>query len=150
MEIVTKDELENLDKNSHVSVISELTNKKYLVKYSGLIDDNIKDLYSKEISLFDLNKSPKNKKGELKKLGLNKTKTISSAVHIASAISSYARILINDYKNIPVNPCIVSDTDSAILTKPLPDHLVGKNLGQIKLVPEIKKGIFIKKNYIVL
>jgi len=39
----------------------------------------------------------------------------------------------------------MSDTDSAILTKPLPDHLVGKNLGQMKLVHEIKKGIFIKK-----
>jgi hypothetical protein len=39
----------------------------------------------------------------------------------------------------------MSDTDSAVLTKPLPDHLVGKELGQMKLVNEIKEGIFIRK-----
>jgi hypothetical protein len=42
-------------------------------------------------------------------------------------------MIINDYKNIPGNPCIMSDTDSAVLPKPLPDYLVGKDLGQMKL-----------------
>lgn len=39
----------------------------------------------------------------------------------------------------------MSDTDSAVLPYPLPNHLVGKEIGQMKLVHEIKKGIFIKK-----
>lgn len=39
----------------------------------------------------------------------------------------------------------MSDTDSVVLVKPLPDHLVGVNLGQLKLEQEIKKGVFIRK-----
>lgn len=39
----------------------------------------------------------------------------------------------------------MSDTDSAVLTRPLPKHLVGNKLGQMRLVQEIKKGIFIRK-----
>jgi hypothetical protein len=84
MEIVEKEIIENLDKYKNVSIISELDNNKYLVKYNSDIGENIRLLYSNDSSLFDL-----------KILGLNKTKTISSAVHIAAAISSYARLLIN-------------------------------------------------------
>ena len=147
LEIVSKESMLNLDWNTYVSIISELGNNKYLVKYSGLINDSIRDLYQidADFSIFNLNRTSTNKKGELKKLGLNKSKTVSSAVHIASAISSYARILINEYKNIPGNPCVMSDTDSAVLTKPLPNHLIGDGLGQMKLVHEIKKGLFIRK-----
>ena len=39
----------------------------------------------------------------------------------------------------------MSDTDSAILFKPLASSLVGRGLGQMKLEGRIKKGIFIKK-----
>lgn len=81
----------------------------------------------------------------MRKSGLNKIISSPSAVHIAAAISSYARILINEYKNIPGNPCIMSDTDSAVLSKPLPSHLVGRGLGQMKLVQEVSIGIFIRK-----
>jgi hypothetical protein len=84
---------------------------------------------------------------ELRESGLNKTVKASSAVHIAAAISSYARLLINEYKNIPGNPCIMSDTDSVVLPKPLPDHLIGVELGQLKLEHVIEEGIFIKKNF---
>ena len=68
-----------------------------------------------------------------------------SAVHIAAAIASYARIIINEYKNITDNPCIMSDTDSVVLPKPLPGYLVGDKLGQMRLENFIKEGIFIKK-----
>lgn len=118
-----------------------------MVKYSGLIDDSIKELFNRDIFAGDLNKTSKNKNNELKRLGLKKNKTISSAVHISAAISSYARISINEFKNIPGNPCVMSDTDSAVLTKPLPDYLVGDGLGQMKLVYEIKQGIFIRKKF---
>lgn len=54
-------------------------------------------------------------------------------------------MILNDYKNIPGNPCIMSDTDSAVLPNPLPDNLVGNGLGQMKLENKIKRGIFIRK-----
>jgi hypothetical protein len=142
MEIVDKEKKESLDVSHNVSIVSELTENKYLVKYNGKISEVIKDLYVKNIP--DLNLS---KKTKVKDLELNKTKTVSSAVHIASAISSYARILINEYKNIPGNPCVMSDTDSVVLTKPLPDSLVGDKLGQMKLVYEINSGIFLRKKF---
>jgi len=99
-------------------------------------------------------------KTNLRESGLNKPKSVPSAVYIAAAISSYARIIINEYKNIissyariiineykniPGNPCIMSDTDSAVLPYPLPQHLVGKEIGQMKLEQVITEGIFIKK-----
>lgn len=48
MEIVNKKEAENLDKNTNVSIMSDLGNGKYLVKYSGQINDNLRKLYSKD------------------------------------------------------------------------------------------------------
>lgn len=78
-------------------------------------------------------------KSQLKLSGFNKTASVPAAVHIAAAISSYARMIINEYKNIPGNPCIMSDTDSAVLPYPLPDKLVSNDLGKMKLVNEIKK-----------
>ena len=146
MEIVDKEKaIEVLDLTHNVSIISELSNNKYLVKYSSEIDWTIKELYlSGEFNLKE-QKSIRSSFKKIKKLEINKSKTFPSAVHIAAAISSYARILINEYKNIPGNPCIMSDTDSAVLPYPLPDHLVGKGIGQMKLVHKINSGIFIRK-----
>ncbi len=145
LKIVSKEKAMELDKIHNVSVISDLTDNKYLVRYSGNISNSITKYYktntlnsnNKKINIYD--------RDELSKLGLNKKITVPSAVHIAAAISSYARILINDYKNIPGNPCIMSDTDSAVLPYSLPNNLVGEDLGQMKLVHKINKGIFIKK-----
>jgi len=39
----------------------------------------------------------------------------------------------------------MSDTDSVVLSKSLPEGLVGDNLGKIKLEYKIKKAIFIRK-----
>lgn len=132
MLIVDKTEAENFDKNINVTVISELNNNKYLIRYNGKFTDNIRKLYSKDPLNVKNNKIFT--KTELKKSGFNKTRVVPSAVHIAAAISSYARISNNEYKYIPGNPSIMSDTDSVVLTKPLPDCLVGRNLGQMKLV----------------
>ena len=143
--IVDKDEAEYLDKNTNVSIISEINENKFFVKYKGKISDSIRKIYKKdplvpvEDQLIKLNKS------ELNKSGLNKSKSVPAAVHIAAAISSYARMIINEYKNIPGNPCIMSYTDSAVLPYSLPDNLVNSDLGQMKLVSKIKHGIFIKK-----
>ena len=45
MQIVDKQEAEYLDKNTNVSILSELTGDKYLVKYSGLINDKLRKAY---------------------------------------------------------------------------------------------------------
>jgi len=146
LKIVNKAEVEYLDKNTNLSVVSELSNDKYMVRYSGQISDRLRKHYKKDpLTIMEKNKNLNYSKESLKKIGLNKTKNVPSAVHIAAAIASYARLAINEYKNIPGNPCIMSDTDSVVLTKPLPDNLIGDELGQLKLVHIITEGIFIKK-----
>jgi hypothetical protein len=102
-------------------------------------------LYSKDPLITGINIEKVYSKDELKKSGANKSRNVPSAVHIAAAISSYARLIINDYKNIPGNPCVMSDTDSVVLTKPLPERLIGNEIGQMKLEQVVLKGIFIKK-----
>lgn len=143
--IVDKTEALNLDKNNSISVFSELTDNKYLIKYKGQISDKISKHYKKEYLNTETNKLKFYDKIELGKSGLNKKINVPSAVHIAAAISSYARILINEFKNIPGNPCIMSDTDSVFLTKPLPEYLINKKLGYMKLENEALNGIFIRK-----
>ena len=143
--IMDKKEVAELDKNKNISIISELTDNKYLVGYKGNISDNIRKLYKKDPLKINSNDKKILSKAELLNIGINKKKNTPSAVHIAAAISSYARIIINKYKNIPGNPCIMSDTDSVVLTKPLPDHLIGKGIGQMKLENVITEGIFIRK-----
>jgi len=81
----------------------------------------------------------------MNEIGLGKNRGVNSAVHIASAISSYARMIINDDKNIPDNPCIMSDTESVVLLNKLDESLIGTELGQMKLEYEIVHGIFIRK-----
>lgn len=48
MDIIDKKEAEKLDKNSNVSIFSELGNDKYLIRYSGKINDNIRKLYKND------------------------------------------------------------------------------------------------------
>lgn len=145
MKIVDKKEAEALDKTCNVSIFSELADNKYLVKFSGKLSESILNLLSESLESKNLNKTYEYSKEQLRKSGLNKTISVPSAVHVAAAITSYARIIINEYKNIPGNPCIMSDTDSAVLPFPLPSHLVGKELGQMKLENVIELGIFIRK-----
>ena len=55
---------------------------------------------------------------------------INSNVSIASAITAYARIFMMPYK---INyDCYYSDTDSIFISEPLPNELVGVELGQFK------------------
>lgn len=138
-------ELKKTANDSVQRATAKLSNNKVLVKYSDKIPYNIKKLY-KENQL-NLTSSENNKlsKTQLKELDFFKKRGVPSAVHIASAIAAYARILINEYKNISDNPCIMSDTDSVVLPYPLSEELVGKELGQLKLEYNVKKAIFIRK-----
>jgi DNA polymerase type B, organellar and viral len=64
-------------------------------------------------------------------------------VAIASAITAEARIFMSQFKNDPTFKLYYSDTDSIVVNKPLPDHMVGNALGQLKLEYIIKKAVFL-------
>lgn len=57
-------------------------------------------------------------------------RNVKANVAIAAAITSYARIHMNKIKQLSI--VIYSDTDSAITTEPLPDNLIGKDIGMFK------------------
>jgi hypothetical protein len=66
-------------------------------------------------------------------------------IAIASSITAYARIFMSNIKNVgasgPSNIKIYySDTDSIVIDSELPEQLVGKALGQVKLEHIIKRA----------
>jgi hypothetical protein len=63
------------------------------------------------------------------------------SVGIASAITSYSRIHMTQFKNLPDNLMYYTDTDSAVMEKPLDKSLVGKELGQMVLEKEYKEFV---------
>ena len=71
-----------------------------------------------------------------------------SSLGLASAITAYARIGINEVKlklsKDHPDSLLYSDTDSLFCKSPLPDDLVGPNLGQFKLVKKVSKIYIIK------
>lgn len=64
-------------------------------------------------------------------------------IAVASAITSYARIYMSYFKNNSDFNLYYSDTDSAVINKPLPDNLIGNALGQLKLENTITKAVFL-------
>lgn len=84
------------------------------------------------------------KKEEISEVNIHqKSRGTFSSIPIAVAITANARISISQFKNIPGNPLIYSDTDSAVLPLPLSDEFTGKLIGQMSLVNTIKEGFFI-------
>lgn len=134
IKIMKVDEVNKFLKNYNYKYISELNNNYVIIKYSSRINEKLRNLYN----IDDLNKK------DLDKLGLYKLRGVPSAVQIAAAISSYARIEINKYKNMKDNFCYYSDTDSVILENKLQNSFVGTDLGQMKLEYIINEGILIR------
>jgi hypothetical protein len=64
-------------------------------------------------------------------------------IAIASTITAGARIQMSYFKNNPNFNLYYSDTDSAIVEKVLPESMVGKELGLVKLEYAIKKAVFL-------
>jgi hypothetical protein len=62
-------------------------------------------------------------------------------VAIAAAITSKAQMIMMDYKNNPDFDVYYTDTDSIFTDKPLPEHLVGDELGQMKNESMDKWGV---------
>lgn len=63
---------------------------------------------------------------------VNIQKAIKSHVGIAAAVTAYGQAEMIKYKTIPGNEVYYSDTDSVILSKELPDNMVGEGIGQLK------------------
>jgi hypothetical protein len=62
---------------------------------------------------------------------------------IAIFTTAYARMHMAKFKMDYANNLYYSDTDSLVLDCPLPDHLVGSDLGQFKLEREVSEGVFL-------
>ncbi|GKD72653.1 DNA polymerase-like protein [Tanacetum coccineum] len=63
----------------------------------------------------------------------------NSAVQLAAAITASARIYMYPY--ISRDDCYYTDTDSVVLSQPLPEELISSSiLGMLKLEDQIVKG----------
>lgn len=73
----------------------------------------------------------------------------NTAVHIAAAITAYARIHM--YPHISRDDCYYTDTDSIVVKNPLPEEEVSPTvLGKFKLEHVIAKGLFLApKSYLL-
>jgi DNA polymerase type B, organellar and viral len=151
LRILNESEAKQLVKNHNFTYMSKLENGKVMIKYNSKVPEALRKLLKDSdtldvnsiVNFKDLNKTAQKKM--LKDFGFNQDYGIPSAVQISAAITAYGRMSINVFKNIPGNPCIMSDTDSAVLTKPLDPQFVGTEMGQMKLEHVIKHGIFIRK-----
>jgi hypothetical protein len=108
---VTKQELNSVLLLNLVKTYIELNNNLYVVLIEGNIDGSL---------LKSLNNNSKIKTKNI-------LASVNTNVSIASAITSYARIEMMQYKlNYDV---FYSDTDSIFTTDKLPDELIGNELG---------------------
>jgi hypothetical protein len=73
----------------------------------------------------------------------NKVKSTFTNVAIASAITAYARIIMDPYKRLTDNNCYYSDTDSIFVQKPLDSYMINNDIGFMKLEHKIKSAVFI-------
>jgi hypothetical protein len=65
------------------------------------------------------------------------------SVVISSAVTAYSRIFMSKFKNLKDNECAYTDTDSAALSKPLPDDFVGSGLGKMKLEYVLSNAVYL-------
>jgi len=142
MKIVNKKESKKITKNYNYSLFADLGQGKVLIKYSSKIHESLRKLV-KDFDSQDIN-------NDISLSTLSRNRGVPSAVQISAAISAYARISINKFKNIPGNPCIMSDTDSVVLPKQLPSNFIGYDIGDMKLEHQIEEGIFIRKKLYAL
>jgi hypothetical protein len=105
--IIDNDELYEYVENYDISNIIELDNNKSLISY----------LNQNKINYMLLNNEVKS----------------NISISIAAGITAYSRIHMTQFKNNPNYELFYTDTDSIDINTPLPDHLVGKELGQMKL-----------------
>jgi hypothetical protein len=141
--IVDFNKLQSLLLSRKLLDIKELDEGSYLVNYDSKLSlENVRN-FNLDISKF-FNKN--------KDMETNKTQNFVS-VSTASAITSYARIYINQIKMLILKlggNVYYSDTDSIVTDIKLPKEYVGDEIGKFKLEYFIKRAIFItSKTYIL-
>jgi hypothetical protein len=137
-----KERLYNIIKIYNSSIVSDFTTSKNisytLIRYNELPNqDHLNNMFKNNfISEEEFN--------SLKKYSDMKIQKLNIAVHIASAITAYARIYMHKFKMQYKDSIYYSDTDSLILDKKISDDLISDNkLGLFKLEHKIKRGVFI-------
>jgi hypothetical protein len=125
------------DNFNSIEILSNDSADKYIYKFADSIVDII-DLGDSKLIITNNNNNNINTALD------NGTENHNINIAIASAISSYARIHMSQFKNNPDYKLFYSDTDSAYTNKPLPDHQVSNTeLGKMKLDFVANKGIFL-------
>lgn len=126
IKLVDNKGLEEIISKYHYNYIGKITEEITLIKYGPRLNEKLRLIYKENAKDVNLN--------EIKDLQVNRTfkkvRSMPSAVKISAMISGFGRASINPYKNIQGNKCIASNTDSLILTHPLPNDLIGTGLGQ--------------------
>ena len=112
-----------------------------LVKSSGPIDPELTRIINDE-KLYDNKYDQFNSPNPW---GANK-----SSVQYCAAITAYARMYLNQFKNNKENIYLGGDTDSIIMSKPLDKKFVGNELGQFKLEFVIKEAFYHSKKFYLL
>lgn len=137
--IVSKDELKYLCFKHDIREIHEINDDRYMITYNNSINElGLQKALKNEIIDYDTYDDLIDS-DELAK------KNVNTAVHIAAAITSYARIVMHKYKIKVEKNLLYSDTDSLFLTKPLqPRDCSDTTLGKFKL-----EGIYDKAYFIV-
>ena len=125
---VTKTELKNIGLSHNVESVLKNHDDLYVVLLKGNLNHELLDDLNKIREDLDINYN----------MILNPTKNVKSNVAIAAAVTAYAQIEMMKYKTLPNVGIYYTDTDSIIMDKPLPNHLEGKELGQMK--NELGKG----------
>lgn len=114
-----------------------LINNKYLIQYENTPIPK-KLIYAKKLGYISQEEFEKEIQKKYQSRHLNK------AVHIAAAITSYARIHMHKFKTLYNNQCYYTDTDSVFLEKPLdPKYVSKEELGKMKLVTKCEEAIFL-------
>lgn len=75
---------------------------------------------------------------------VSKDNRSKSSISVSAAITAYARIYMSQFKKPDQDfNLFYTDTDSIFIDKPLFDHLIGKELGEMKLEYILKKAVFL-------
>lgn len=114
---ISVDQLQKIKQSYNVTNIHYIGNGMYTLSVLKKINDSA-DLYKNSIDT-------------------------ETAVQIASAVTSYSRIYMYNFKNIPGNECYYTDTDSIFVKHKIDQKYIGSELGDFKLEYEFKKAYFI-------
>jgi len=130
--LINKDILNNILLTRVINAVIKIKDNLFLVLFSANLNNNL---------IKHLNNNNFNVKNHVKLSYNNLNKIVKSNVVISAAFTAYARIEMIRYKNLEGYIIYYTETDSIFTNKPLPSHLVGDNLGQMK---EELKGKVIK------